>query len=108
MIISIFMVLLTFRCRNSAERQRIAFAYIDRVTEQVIVGGTRERDRWVRNTATVRAAQVRSLLEGRPMDVNRVEKVLGYRLHQHHVGIVAWAERGEGTLVTLERCRPAR
>ena len=54
----------------------------------------------------VRTAQVRSLLAGGPIEVNRVEPALGYRLRQHHLGIVAWVEesaRTEGTLVELER-----
>lgn len=54
---------------------------------------------------TVRAAQVRSLLAGGPIEVNRVEPALGYRLRQHHLGIVAWVEeaaRKEGALVELE------
>jgi len=82
------------------------FGYIDRVSEHVLTAHVRERDQWVRNTVAVRAAQVRSLLAGGPIEVNRVEPALGYRLRQHHLGIVAWVEeaaRKEGTLVELER-----
>jgi PucR C-terminal helix-turn-helix domain/GGDEF-like domain len=82
------------------------FGYIDRVSEQVLTAYLRERDEWVRNTVAVRAAQVRSLLAGGPIEVNRVEPALGYRLRQRHLGIVAWVEeaaRKEGTLVELER-----
>jgi PucR C-terminal helix-turn-helix domain/GGDEF-like domain len=83
------------------------FDYVDQVSEHVLIAYTRERDRWVRNGAAVRAAQVRSLLEGGPIDINHVESVLGYRLNQHHVGILAWSDEpahGEGgTLVELER-----
>ena len=60
----------------------------------------------MRNTVAVRAAQVRSLLAGGPIEANRVEPALGYRLRQHHLGIVAWVEgvaRKEGTLAELER-----
>lgn len=83
----------------------ISFAYIDTVSEQVIVAYTRERDRWVRNAAAVRAAQVRALLEGGPVDVEHVEATLGYRLGQHHVGLLAWTTQAapSATLVTLER-----
>ena len=62
-------------------------------------------DSIVRQIASL-AAQVRSLLEGGPIEVNRVESALGYRLRQRHLGIVAWVEeqaRKEGTLVELER-----
>ncbi len=82
------------------------FGYIDRVSELVLTAYVRERDEWVRSTVAVRAAQVRSLLAGGPIEVNRVEPALGYRLRQHHLGIVAWVEeaaRTEGTLVELER-----
>ena len=82
------------------------FGYIDRVSELVLTAYVRERDEWVRNTVAVRAAQVRSLLAGGPIEVNRVEPALGYRLRQYHLGIVAWVEeaaRKEGTLVELER-----
>jgi hypothetical protein len=82
------------------------FGYIDRVSEHVLTAYLRERDQWVRSTVAVRAAQVRSLLAGGPIEVKRVEPALGYRLRQHHLGIVAWVERaarGEGTLVELER-----
>ena len=82
------------------------FSYIDRVSELVLTAYVRERDEWVRNTVAVRAAQVRSLLAGGPIEVNRVEPALGYRLRQYHLGIVAWVEeaaRTEGTLVELER-----
>jgi hypothetical protein len=82
------------------------FGYIDRVSEHVLTAYVRERDEWVRNTVAVRAAQVRSLLAGGPIEVNRVESALGYRLRQHHLGMVAWVEeaaRKEGTLVELER-----
>jgi len=82
------------------------FEYIDRASEHVLTAYVRERDQWVRNTVAVRAAQVRSLLAGGPIEVNRVEPALGYRLRQHHLGIVAWVEeaaRKEGTLVELER-----
>jgi PucR C-terminal helix-turn-helix domain/GGDEF-like domain len=82
------------------------FGYIDRVCEHVLTAYLRERDQWVRNTVAVRSAQVRSLLAGGPIEVNRVEPALGYRLRQQHLGIVAWVEEAactEGTLVELER-----
>jgi len=84
----------------------VTFDYIDRVSEHVLTTYQRERDEWVRNKVAVRAAQVRSLLEGGPIEVNRVEPALGYRLSQHHLGILAWVDepaRNEGTLVELER-----
>ena len=84
----------------------VTFDYIDQVCEHVLTAYLRERDHWVRSAVAVRAAQVRSLLAGGPIEVDRVESALGYRLRQHHLGIVAWVEeqaRTEGTLVELER-----
>lgn len=83
----------------------ITFGYIDRLSERVILEYMTERARWVRNTATVRAGHVRAMLEGGPIDVNRLEPALGYRLRQHHLGLVAWSAnaRRDRTLVVLER-----
>ena len=38
----------------------------------------------------VRAARVRAMLGDEPVDVEATESALGYRLHQHHLGVVAW------------------
>jgi len=53
-----------------------------------------------------RAARVRALLKGEQVDVNSSETILGYRLRQHHLGVVTWiieASAGGEALGLLER-----
>ncbi|MER6123471.1 helix-turn-helix domain-containing protein [Streptomyces sp. NPDC001795] len=68
----------------------LSFDYIDRVTEQVIDVYQRERDRWLRNECAGRTARVRDILAAREVDLDGAESALGYRLRQHHLGLVAW------------------
>jgi DNA-binding PucR family transcriptional regulator len=67
-----------------------SFCYIDRVSEQMISAYQHERDRWLLTQGAVRAVRVRALLDHDRVDVGRTEATLGYRLNQHHVGIIAW------------------
>jgi len=89
--------------RRMTER---SFVYIDRVSEQVIFIYEQERDRWLNNRATVRAARVRAILAGHEVDVDLSESTIGYRLRRRHLGLVAWVReptRGDDDLVLLER-----
>jgi PucR C-terminal helix-turn-helix domain/GGDEF-like domain len=89
--------------RRMTER---SFVYIDRVSEQVIEIYEQERDRWLNNRATVRAARVRAVLAGNDVDIDLTESTLGYRLRRRHLGLVAWvreATRGDDDLLLLER-----
>ncbi len=83
----------------------ITAAYIDRVSEEVVSAYEAEKESWLRNLSVARAAGVRALLEGERVDVDSSEAILGYRLRQHHVGVVCWvgeAEAGGGALARLE------
>lgn len=51
-----------------------------------------ERERWLRSGEAVRAATVRELLHGGPVDVASASKRLRYELRQKHEGYVVWAE----------------
>jgi DNA-binding PucR family transcriptional regulator len=80
--------------------------YIDQVSEQVVAAYEAEKENWLRNRSAARAARVRALLRGERVDVDACEAVLGYRLRQHHVGVVCWvaeAQAGSGTLAQLEQ-----
>ncbi len=78
----------------------ISFAYIDRVSQQVLTVYEEERERWLANRSAVRAARIREILDESPVDVPAAEQTLGYRLrHQRHLGAVLWAVES-GTLVT--------
>ncbi|MFG2951571.1 PucR family transcriptional regulator [Streptomyces adustus] len=68
----------------------LSFDCIDRVTEQVIDVYQRERDCRLPNECAGRTARVRDILAAREVDVDGAESALGYRLRQHHLGLVAW------------------
>ncbi|MER6223081.1 helix-turn-helix domain-containing protein [Streptomyces sp900105755] len=77
-----------------------SFGYIDRVTEHVIAVYQHERDHWLLSQSAARAARVRDVLAAGDVELDRVEPALGYRLRQHHLGLVAWlptpTDGGEG------------
>jgi hypothetical protein len=80
-------------------------AYIDQVSEELVSAYETEKEHWLRNLSAARAAHVRSLLQGEQVDVDTSEAILGYRLRQHHVGVVCWlgdAEAGDRALARLE------
>jgi DNA-binding PucR family transcriptional regulator len=83
----------------------ITATYIDRVSEEVLAAYEAEKENWLRNLSAARAARIRALLSGERIDVDSSEAILGYRLRQHHVGLVCWlgeAEAGGRALVRLE------
>ena len=81
----------------------IANAYIDRVAEQVVGEYESERERWLANRNTVRAAVLSSLINGDDVDVTSGESALGYRLRQNHLGVVVWDMNGDRTPNALQR-----
>ena len=91
----------------------ILAAYIDQVSEALVSAYEAEKENWLLHLHAARAARVRALLAGERVDVGAAETVLGYRLRQHHVGVVCWADKageagdqaasGGGTLAQLER-----
>ena len=94
----------------TARLVEVSFRYIDRVSEQVITTYQRERDRWLLTQTAVRAARVRAVLGNEPLDVDATESALGYRLRQHHLGVVAWVTdetHGSEGLTRLERLASA-
>ena len=79
--------------------------YIDRVSEEVVTAYEAEKENWLRNLSAARAGRVRSLLRGERVDLDSSEAILGYRLRQHHAGLVCWvgeAEAAGGALARLE------
>jgi DNA-binding PucR family transcriptional regulator len=88
----------------------MSFAYIDRVSEEVIGTYQRERDNWLLAQVAGRAARVRALLADNPADMGEAERALGYRLRGKHVGVVAWISgepSGVKGLAELERLSAA-
>ncbi|HEX6677925.1 MAG TPA: helix-turn-helix domain-containing protein [Actinomycetes bacterium] len=83
----------------------ITASYIDGVAEELVSAYEAEKENWLRNLSAARTARVRALLRGERVDVDSCEVILGYRLRQHHVGVVCWAgkaDAGGGTLARLE------
>ena len=83
----------------------ISALYIDRVSEAVVAAYEAEKENWLRNQSATRGARARALLRGEQVDVDSSEAILGYRLRQHHVGVVCWTDEpavGGGTLARLE------
>ena len=85
----------------------ITARYIDRVSEEVVAAYEAERENWLRNLSAARAARVRALLAGERVDVGASEAILRYRLRQHHVGVVCWADEPEGEAGVLARMEQA-
>lgn len=83
--------------------QDTAFAYIDRVSEQVVAEYETERERWLTNRNTIRTATLTSMLAGDEVDVATGERVLGYRLRQPHLGLVLWVDDATTSPNPLQR-----
>jgi hypothetical protein len=68
------------------------FAWIETIERQLTDVYMGEREQWVRGAAALRAAEVRALLAGAPVDAAAVSQRLGYELDRWHVGYVIWSE----------------
>ena len=82
-------------------------AYIDQVSEELVSAYEAEKETWLRNLSAARAARVRALLQGERVDVDASEAILGYRLRQHHLGVVCWVGEAEPEGRTLTRLEHA-
>jgi len=72
-------------------------SYIDRTSEEVVSAYESEKENWLRNLSVARAARVRALLRNEQVDVDASEAILGYRLRQHHLGVVTWTTEAAGS-----------
>ena len=85
---------------------QIVAGYVDQTSEEIVAAYEQEREQWLRNRSTVRAARIRDLLTEARVDVPAAEAALGYRLRQYHVGVVCWAAgvvAGVDNITRLER-----
>ena len=88
----------------TSESIRIAsFAYVDLIAEQVVEAYEEERERWLANRNTVRAAMLASLLDGDDHSPAAAESALGYRLRRRHLGVVLWTTGPEAAPADLRR-----
>jgi hypothetical protein len=60
------------------------------VSEEIVTAYETEKGSWLRNLSISRAARVHAILRGMQVDTDSAEAVLGYRLRQHHLAVVAW------------------
>jgi len=84
----------------------LTFDYVDSISEQVVEEYEAEREKWLDNRNTVRAAVLKELVAGDTVDVATAESALSYRLRQRHLGVLLWSSESAtstGALRQLER-----
>ena len=86
---------------------QIVAGYVDQTSEEIVAAYTGERENWLRNRSTARAARIRDLLSGERVNVSVTEATLGYRLRQYHVGVVCWAGGAVATVDNITRLEHA-
>ncbi|MGN0125256.1 MAG: PucR family transcriptional regulator [Rhodococcus sp. (in: high G+C Gram-positive bacteria)] len=67
-------------------------AGIDGVSQKLLGVYEAERDTWLLNRNASRTARIQDILAGRPIEVGDAERTLGYRLGQHHLGVIVWTD----------------
>lgn len=67
-------------------------AGIDGVSQTLLGVYESERDTWLLNRNASRTARIQDILAGRPIEVGDAERTLGYRLGQHHLGVIVWTD----------------
>lgn len=77
--------------------------YVDMASEGVVGEYEAERERWLANRNSVRASMVATLLRGDDVTPAAAESALGYRLRQHHLGVVAWDPDRDSSTSALRR-----
>jgi DNA-binding PucR family transcriptional regulator len=82
---------------------RMAFNYVDQVSERVIAVYESERERWLANRNSVRASVLAAVLRGDQVDIATAESALSYRLRQHHLSAVVWNTDRDSPTTALRR-----
>jgi DNA-binding PucR family transcriptional regulator len=90
----------TVRMTNIPPADRVAvlqqftatlFAYVDRISQQVIVAYEEERERWLEGQNSIRGVRVRELLAGKKtIDLDTATTSIRYPLRWHHLAVVVW------------------
>jgi len=81
----------------------MTFRYVDSISEQVLIEYETERERWLANRNTVRAAMLKELIAGEKVELAAAEAALGYRLRQNHLGVVVWSSDQSATGSDLQQ-----
>jgi DNA-binding CsgD family transcriptional regulator len=82
------------------------FRYLQALTRDLIGHYATERERWVRNAASVRTDTVRALLVGEDIDPASASRRLRYELDRQHLAFVVWidaTDQQDGPAAALER-----
>src|SRR6266700_1411207 len=91
----------------SLSMTKIVAGYVDQTSEEIVTAYTQERESWLRNRSTARAARIRDLLSGERVNVSATEATLGYRLRQYHMGVVCWTDDAAAAADTITRLEHA-
>jgi hypothetical protein len=86
---------------------KIVAGYVDQTSEEIVAAYTGERETWLRNRSTARAARIRDLLSGERINASLTEATLGYRLRQYHVGVVCWTDGSAAAVDNITRLEHA-
>ena len=71
--------------------------FVDVVADQLTVAYEQEHDRWVSRRSGLQQRWVGEVLAGGPVDVQRAEKALRYRLDGLHLAAVLWVDAAVAT-----------
>jgi DNA-binding PucR family transcriptional regulator len=71
------------------------FAYIDRISDQLVEEYGTERERMMRGAAQLRAETVRAILAREPLDEETLPGRLGYDVRRTHVAMRVWSGTSE-------------
>jgi hypothetical protein len=71
------------------------FRYLQVLTRDLIDRYAEERERWVRDAASMRAETVRALLAGEDVELASASQRLRYELDREHLAFVLWSDGGD-------------
>jgi hypothetical protein len=78
---------------NAIEQGAIwTFQYLQALTRDLIGRYAEERERWVRNAASLRADTIRALLAGEDIEPDTASQRLRYELDRQHLAFVLWTD----------------
>jgi DNA-binding PucR family transcriptional regulator len=85
----------------SADLQRYAFAYADRISSQVAAEYVAELDRMQNRARAAQTDAVRALVAGDPIDLGRAERTLSHRLTGCQTAFICWTDGDDADLLRV-------
>lgn len=86
----------TVTAQAALEITTLVSAHVNLIAKDLLTTYEAERDAWRQRRSASRSARISDILGDLPVDIGAAEAALGYRLSQYHLGVIVWAERGEG------------